>query len=282
LYLYDVEQRLVEGVAVREWGDPDQPGILLWPGLGADGGYFAGIAEAMPGRAVAVDPPGFGNSPRLAHCTYDRLVELAKAVTGACGCRAMVGHSLGAYLAVGVAVDPPAGFRAAVLIDGGYLGVDELAKLGQPGPSAGRAELIAWVEQTTPRFPNWETAIRELAAMLGSDVTPAIEAYVRERLVEVDGEVRDGGEPERVVDLLAAMRDRDVPALAAAIAVPTLLIACGSPPEHRALRENAWRMFAQACAQVDLHVAGVWRHNPILQDPQASSRLVADWLSAHL
>ena len=60
-----------DDVAVREWGDPGETGILMWPGLGATGGYFAGVAEAMPGRVVSVDPPGFGDSAPLDSYSYD-------------------------------------------------------------------------------------------------------------------------------------------------------------------------------------------------------------------
>lgn len=271
-------RRLVEGVAVREWGDPAEPGILLWPGLGSASAYFAAVADAMPGRAVAVDPPGFGDSPRLDSCTYERLVEVARALVERYGCRAMVGHSLGAYIAVGVAGDPPGGLRSVVLIDGGYLGVDELATLGQPPRTAGSDELLAWVKDSAPRFPDWDTALRELAAMIGCDVTPQLEAYFREELVEVEGEIRDLSAPDHIVDLLAAIRDRDVPALAGGIAVPTLLIACGRHGERQALAEPAWRRFAEASPQIELHVAESWGHNPILQAPDASSRLIADWL----
>jgi len=274
-------ERVVEGVAVRERGDPAAPGVLMWPGLGSTSAYFDAAARAMPGRVVAVDPPGFGGSLPLDPCTTERLVELARSVIAACRCRAMVGHSLGAYLAVAVAADPPAGLRAIVLIDGGYLSVDEMVELGMPPATADRSELIAWLRQHSLSFPNWETAIREVAAMFASNVTPELEVYLRKELVEVDGEIRDPASPERMADLLIAARSRDVPSLARDIAIPTLLVACGQPAEHRALREDAWQRFAEASPLIELHVAETWSHNPILQDPEASSGLIADWLRTH-
>jgi pimeloyl-ACP methyl ester carboxylesterase len=277
-----VKRRLVEGVAVREWGGLAEPGVLMWPGLGSTGGYFASVAEAMPGRAVAVDPPGFGDSPPLEPCTSERLVELARAVISECGCRAIVGHSLGAYLAVALASDPPVELRAVVLIDGGYLRVDEMVELGQPPVSASRSELVAWLSRHRLRFRDWDTAIQEIAAMFDSSVTPALEAYLREVLVEVNGEVRDPRSPERMADLLVAARSRDTPALAHQIAVPTLLIACAKQPEHRELRQTAWQRFADASPQIQLHVAETWSHNPIMEAPVASANLIADWLRAHL
>ena len=271
----------MDGLAVWEWGDPSDPGVLLWPGLGATSAYFSSVAHTLPGRAVVVDPPGFGRSAPPRAYSYERLVEAAGRVIEACGCRAMVGHSLGAYVAVGVAGEPPAGLRAVVLIDGGFLDAQGMAGLGMP-VTAGRAALIGWLEANTPRFPDWESAIRELATMFGSAPTPALETYLRELFTEANGEIRDLTPPDRMADLILAVFGQDVPALAARVALPALLIACGAPAEHRPIREQAWRAFASASPLVELHVAEDWAHNPILQDPDASSKLIADWLQPHL
>lgn len=276
-----MQHRVVGGLAVREWEDSAAPGILLWPGLGSTSAYFSSIAEALPGRAVAVDPPGFGRSAPLDVCTYARLVNAAAAVAEACECRAMVGHSLGAYLAVGVAADPPAGLRATVLIDGGFLDAQGMAELGMP-TNVGRAQLIGWLEAQAPRFPDWETAIGELATMIGGAPGPTVEAYARELFVELDGEIRDPTPPDRMADLLLTVLHRDVLAAAQRIAVPTLLIACGQPTERRPIRERTWQRFADASPLIELFVAEDWGHNPCLQDPEASSSLIANWLQRHL
>ncbi len=156
-----------------------------------------------------------------------------------------------------------------------------MAGLGIP-VTAARAELIAWLESNAPRFPDWETAIHELASMIGSAPTPALETYARELLADVDGEIRDLTPPDRMADLILAVFHEDVPALAARVGVPALLIACGAPSEHRPTREKAWRAFASASPLVELHVADDWAHNPILQDPEASTSLITDWLQRHL
>jgi pimeloyl-ACP methyl ester carboxylesterase len=170
--------------------------------------------------------------------------------------------------------------RAVVLIDGGYMSPRDLAELGWPDAQADRRELVGWLTQHIARFPDWDTALREVAGMFDCEVTPALEAYLREELIEVDGEIREAASPDRLADLLAAARGRDVPALAREIAIPTLLIASGKPPEHRALRQRAWERFAGASPQIELHVAEAWSHNPIIQAPEASSSLIADWLRA--
>jgi len=276
-----VDGEVASGIVVREWGDPGGPGILLWPGLGSTGAYFGGVASQLPGRAVAADPPGFGGSPPLDPCTYEGLVEVARATVDQRGCKAMVGHSLGAHVALGVGCDPPPELRAIVLIDGGFLTAKDFDQLGIP-VLGGRSELVSWARSNELRFPDWAAATRSVAEMVSAEVTPALEAYVREVMTEVDGEVREASSPEEAADLLLAVAGQDVLAFAQRLAVPTLLIACGRSPSSRPVREGAWRAFVTASPMVELHVAEEWGHNPVLQAPDAFSRLVADWLRAHI
>lgn len=275
-----MNERQVAGVAVREWGDPADPGILLWPGLGSTSAYFAEVAPALPGRAVAVDPPGFGRSAPLDGYTSERLLELAAGVAEACGCWAIVAHSLGAYLAVGLAADPPPGLRAAVLLDGGFMDAAAMSEGGMPVTS-GRAELIAWMRANELRYADWQTAVRNLATMIEGEPTAALEAYIREVYVEVDGEIRHPTPPEEMADHVLAVVGHDVLTHASRVQVPTLLIASGQPAERRATREQAWRRFADSSPLIELHVADAWGHNAILQDSEASTRLIADWLQRH-
>ena len=266
---------------MREWGDPAEGGLLLWPGMGSTGAYFASFSRAVPWPSVAVDPPGSGGSAPLDPCTSDQLVELARGVVDACACRAVIGHSLGAYVAMGVAGNPPAGLRAAVLIDGGFLDADSFVELGMPA-KAERAELAAWMAANELRFPDWDTAFRELAVMIGSEVTPVLEAYVRDAFVADDGEIRERARPESMADLLLAVLDQDVRARAERIRIPTLLIACGEPGERRAVREKAWTQLAEASDLIDLRVVEGWYHNPILQDPERATSAIVRWLQPHL
>jgi pimeloyl-ACP methyl ester carboxylesterase len=276
-----MDGRLIDGVAVREWGDPAEPGILLWPGLGSTGAYFSAVGAFLPGRVVAVDPPGFGSSPPPGAYSYKQLVERSSVAIGECDCRAMLGHSLGADIALGVAADPPVGLRAVVLVDGGYMDAATRAALGLP-TAASRGELIAWLLENSPRFADWDEAVHGFAEMLGAEPSAVIEAYVREVLTEVDGEICAATPPERVADLLSAVVHQDFAALARSVAVPTLLVACGQPAESRVHKEPAWQAFANASSLIELHVASDWGHNPLLQDPQAAASVISNCLRAHL
>lgn len=273
-----MRERVVEGIALREWGDASQPGVLLWPGLGSSSAYFSGLVGLLPGRLVAVDPPGWGASRPPEVYSYEGLVALAGRLVRACSCAVILGHSLGADLSAGVAADPPPGLRAAVLVDGGYMDAGTRAAHGVPA-TAPRAEVVEWVAANAMRFRDWETAFREVAALVGSAVTPAIEAVVRAGCVEVNGEIADAAPPELVADLLLAVAGEDVIARAERLAVPTLLLASGLPAATRPSRQRAWEAFARAAPQAEVHVADDWGHNPLLQDPAASAVLISDWLA---
>jgi pimeloyl-ACP methyl ester carboxylesterase len=270
-------ERVVGGLAVREWGDPGERGILLWPGLGATAAYFDPIAELLPARAFAVDPPGFGGSPALDRSTRQRYADAAREIIESTGCSVMIGHSLGAYVALDVAADPPGSLRQVVLIDGGFLGAREFREFGMP-LGEGREVLIAWLEANAPRFADWETATTTLAVMLGADPSPVIATYVRQIFAEVGGEIRGiAGASVQADALLATLTDETAPP-ATDVQVPTLLIACGLPSEHRVLRQAAWERLVESSPLVRLHVEDAWNHNPVLQEPDGISALIAHWL----
>lgn len=273
--------RSVGGLAIREWGDPAQPGVLLWPGLGSTGAYFAAVSELLPGRLIAVDPPGFGDSPPLDPYSRERLIEQTREAVCVCRCAAILGHSIGADVALGVANRPPPELKAAVLIDGGYLDASSRAELGVP-ITAGRAALVDWLEASPLAFADWQSAFREIARLFDGEVTAALELLVRETFVERDGQVRQRAVAETLADLLLAIGCADVTPYARGLALPTLLIACGQPPEQRRVKHPAWQAFADASPLVELNVAETWGHNPLQQDPEGAARLIAEWLSPRL
>lgn len=270
------ERRLGE-LSVREWGDPAEAGIVLWPGLGATASYFAAIADSLPGRAVAVDPPGFGHSGPIDTNRRERYVELALDAIEASDSRAMVGHSLGAYLAADVATEPSPALRAVVLIDGGFLTANELGQAGMP-VGEGRAALTAWFEANEPRFSDWDSAVSDLSRMFGTEPSPVMTAYVHDIFGERDGQLRRAASPQLLADLVLAIMNDDAGTPRAGVKVPTLLIACGQPAALRSTRQAAWERFAATSPLIEVHVAEEWSHNPTLQAPKALAELIGHWL----
>ena len=276
--------RNVGALVVREWGVSSDPGILLWPGLGFSSTYFLASASLLSGRAVAVDPPGFGRSPAPPAYSYEQLVGSAAEVVRVCDCRAMVGHSLGGDIALSVAAEPPSNLRAVVLVDGGYLEPADAVELGMPGGSD-RDEMVAYMREHKARFADWEAARTALATLLETEeLTPALEVAFRETLTEVDGELRQTASPELLTDALMPFMTEpfDVRALASRAAIPMLLIAVGLPSHVRSTKQRAWEKFAALPPLIEVHVAEDWGHNPLLTAPNDCAALINAWLSEYL
>ena len=89
----------------RQWGEGDRVAVLVH-GLMGDCRAFRHVGAALAERgwrAVAVDLPGHGRSPRDAHATFDDVIDaLVDAVPGQPALA--LGHSLGAVV-VGAALE---------------------------------------------------------------------------------------------------------------------------------------------------------------------------------
>jgi pimeloyl-ACP methyl ester carboxylesterase len=111
-------------VAYRRWGTRGSPIILL-------GGFVvptfvwknAGARLGRTHRVFAIDLPPFGYTERKGPYTLREWVSLVRAFDGHFDLRRpiIVGHSLGAAVAVGTALRDPADTRGIVLLDGDAL-----------------------------------------------------------------------------------------------------------------------------------------------------------------
>src|SRR6185503_17978801 len=89
-------------LAVHRWGDPADPAVVCWHALGTSGRDLEPVAErlAVRGyRVIAIDGPGFGDSPLVEAEQYrlDRLAEVFATVVEHERARPVVamGHSWG-------------------------------------------------------------------------------------------------------------------------------------------------------------------------------------------
>lgn len=106
----------------REWGDPSGPVVVLLHGILGSGDYWHAVAELLPRhRVVAIDLLGFGRAPRPARAAYDypehcRAIVRTLDALGLDGRVTLVGHSMGALIALRLAADHPARVERLVLI----------------------------------------------------------------------------------------------------------------------------------------------------------------------
>lgn len=107
---------------VREWGAAGPPAVLLH-GLGASASFWRPTAEALGNglRVIAPDLLGFGRSPWPSDAAYSPkehldALELVAAATRDGQPALLVGHSLGAILALAWAARRPRWFSSLILM----------------------------------------------------------------------------------------------------------------------------------------------------------------------
>lgn len=110
------------------------PTLVFLPGIGATTRFWryvltTGDGPALPGRHLLIDLLGFGRSPKP-WVTYDveRHVTALRGVLAEQGRIALVGHSLGARLAIAYAAQYPEQVERLVLVSLPYFGDAEQAK----------------------------------------------------------------------------------------------------------------------------------------------------------
>jgi pimeloyl-ACP methyl ester carboxylesterase len=140
-------------IAYRSWGTDGSPVVLIG-GFVEPSWVWRGVAGRLAHghRVYALDLPPFGFSQRRGPYTLDRWSRLVEGFEQALGLDRplLVGHSLGAAVAVSVAVDAPSRTGGIVLLDGDALP-------GGHGPG--------WV--TDLLVPPWYTSLYRIVT--GSD-----------------------------------------------------------------------------------------------------------------
>jgi pimeloyl-ACP methyl ester carboxylesterase len=189
--------------------NPDgAPPVVLIHGSGVSARYWRDQLEGLAdvARVLALDLPGHGESDPIPNPDLDADAQTVGALVQALGLApaVLVGHSLGAAVAVTLAARRPALARALVL----------LAACGRLPPSnAALEQLFAWLPGPLRRVVFFATAKRLLFAPgAAPDVVRLAMEEIRSCRLETLR--RD----------IAAARAMDVHALAATVEVPTLVI----------------------------------------------------------
>jgi pimeloyl-ACP methyl ester carboxylesterase len=141
-------------IAVHQWGAHADVPLVFWHALGPDasGAELADVAPVLVDAGfyvVAIDGPGFGNSPLLPPERYRLesivsilselvdLLELDRPV--------VMGHSWGGAVAVRYAAAYPEDVRAVVLLDSGHLDYRDLPDVDADRP------VEAWIAEVEAR-----------------------------------------------------------------------------------------------------------------------------------
>jgi pimeloyl-ACP methyl ester carboxylesterase len=235
----------------------------------ADGGHltFAPQVETLASagyRAVAWDMPGYGHSAPIEPYTFKGLAESCLALIDAlqCGPVALVGHGMGAMVALEAAVRKPAAVRRMVLCAG--------------GPALDSQAIEDWVAPRLQALKALDTSgnMQQLAQTLvprfiGTGALPEGVRLADHALSQVYA-----GSYRRALEALATF-DRGAAALAH-LHLPTLLV---SGEDDRCTPPDALQALAQVlpdAAHVHLPHVGHW---PQLEDPEGFDAALLDFLA---
>ena len=206
----------------------DAPGtpVVAIHGITANHRSFSPLAARLEAPVLAVDLRGRGGSRGLpAPFGLEQHADDVAAAIAAAGIERaiVVGHSMGAYVAVRLAAARPELVEALVLVDGGLpLRPAPEGVVVNPEDVLGPAiERLRMTFATTDAYRDFW---RQHPAF-GPYWSPAIEEYVDYDLVDVDGALRPSAMPDAVIANLLELDGRGgyIAALEA-LAVPALLL----------------------------------------------------------
>jgi len=268
-------QRLVElssGMTLHAlaWGE-GPPFTILLHGLGGCASIWMRCARAMrlPGTILALDLPGHGDSDwcpmpytvrDLAACTREAmlLLEIHSAT--------IVGHSLGAYVALDIAADTPERADGLVLVEGGTF----------PRAEA-NAAVLGRVERGPRRFPSAEAYANAMAKAWPLAPLEAFIEVAPAMLREVAGGALElKNDPEASIAMEGAS-DSFLMAQARRITCPTLVVRgrwSSVLPKPVAQR---WAALFENGSLVEIAEAG---HAPPMENPGELARSVEKFLEA--
>jgi pimeloyl-ACP methyl ester carboxylesterase len=197
------------------------PGVLLLHGLGADHQGLLSLTRTWPdAQLIAPDLPGFGRSDPLD--LPHSLVNYAHTMDALCGYLRLsrlvvIGHSLGANIALALARAHPHRVRALVLISPVVM---------TRRPHAWLARAYYGVGGLLPTRAARPWLLSRAAVYLGDrSMFVTRDRRVRRRILREDYRTAALADPRAVTEACRGIHETPLPTLAGAVRAPTVLIA---------------------------------------------------------
>lgn len=274
---------LSDELGVRFDGE-GRPAVLQAPGWGPSAEYLrATLLPLIDGlRVLSYDVRNTGSAPRRpapGSQATDALVEDLRAIIEEqrFGPFVLIGHSHGAFVAMGYAVRHPQDVSALVLLTpslherGTTPGAEEILSAWEQDPE--RAEAVEWV-RSQPRHPRQMQHDRDLARWLRRGM--AANFYDLEAMARF--QARLVASPMPSIDALHGLPDRREPWVAQGLGglrVPTLVV--GARQDIATPVAEAEEV-AERIPGARLEIIERAGHNPWAERPEAFARIVASFL----
>jgi pimeloyl-ACP methyl ester carboxylesterase len=257
--------------------------VLAIHGLTANSSFFGGVAERLAGRRplLAPDLRGRGKSDQAspgANWGFDRhAADMAAVLRERIpGKSLVVGHSMGANVAVTLAATYPELVAGLVLVDGGYT-----AEFG-PGVTVNAIAdyllkpIMTRLARTYSSLEDQVATWRRDGHFLGSDWTPWVEAYIARGSRGQPPSVGESADPEAAREDFMQLTEREkINARLQRLSCPVLLLRASSgfltslPP---GISDAAVAQLRKLLPQVeDQLIAGTTHYTICLSDPGATT-----------
>jgi esterase len=251
------------------WGRPDRPLVLLLHGGSAHAHWWDFVAPALADRyrLIAPDLRGHGDSDHAAPPAYaiDDYVADLQGFVVACGLGrfALVGHSLGGFVALAYAGREPTRVRALAVVD------------SRPVSGSGRSQLVSRLQHLPhPEYADREEAVRRFRLLPRG--TAARSEVLRHMALAGLRPLADGGFTLKFDRKAFAMRTTvDLSPVIAGLRCPVLFVR-GS--ESAFLDRATLAAMAALCPHAEIaEIAGA-HHHVVLDRPEAFSERLGAFL----
>ena len=262
---------------VLHWGPNEGQAALFLHGLTGVAEVWGPTISGLPpgSRCYAMDQRGHGHSPKppSGYAIGDYVADVERVIEGlGLAPVDLVGHSMGARVALVLAARRPKLLRSVAIVD-----------IGPEAWKANHEQTVGAIERMPPSFQDVEAALGGGQSRGGESLDAALSGGTRRAIAEArlrtnaDGTVSFLADPEALKQSVVSHRSRDFWAEWKRIDVPALLVRGGTSNE---LREAIVERMRASNGRVRfVQFDGVGHNIPLLAPTRLANELRSFWAS---
>lgn len=266
---------------IYQWGDPQNPTIIFFHGLGSTGLAYGELAKLLPEyHIVTFDLPGHGYAKALeeenAYFPSNLIVEIETIINQQLGNTShyLIGHSLGADLVVHYAAKYPKQLKGIILLDGGYLSPQDLGMTLE--------NELQNIEKfcNEVKFPSWDVFFeseKEELSRWSEELKEASRAQVKEQ----DGEIRLTISTFTAQSMVKGNYAESVTDIVGQVHCPALLIRATKTVELESARKKSVQILQSRIKNLDIESIADAGHDIFREAPKDVANKIRTWVENH-
>lgn len=264
---------------IYQWGHAQHPTLVFFHGLGSTGLAFGELANYLPAyHIVSFDLPGHGYASALteeaAYLPSNVIVTIEKMLKQKLGNKKfyLIGHSLGADLALHYAATFPKQIAGLILLDGGYLSSQDMGMTVEME--------LQNIESfcNDVRFSSWDEFFQSEKEEL-SRWSAELEAASRAQVKALDGEIRLALSTFTAQSLIKGLDAEPIRHKLQHVKCPTLLVSATKPIELEQVRNKSIADFQAKVSNVQVEPVPNAGHDIFRDAPEQVAEKIIAWLT---